>query len=593
MKTLQPFWALYQKHRAPLGLGILLALLTLLASIGLLTLSGWFLSASAVTALSVATYFNYMLPAASVRGLSLMRTGGRWAERVVSHDATFKLLTSLRKLFFDKLAPLIPGKIANIRDADLLNRITADVDAMDHLYLRLLSPLLAGFVAVVLCSAFVACFDLQLGILLGAILLLFLLALPVLFFHLGKPYGKTLTQTKSLLRIALLDWLQGHAELELFAASARYRSKIEQQEQALLAAQKKMNQISAFASGLLIASAGFSTILVLWLGANGVGSNVADPKLAMVVFATMASFELLQPLAGAFQFLSQTTQSAERLNEILHAQPAVSFTPSQNGAQAFSSCKLRFDDVSFSYPNAVQPALEKISFTLETGQKLAVLGKTGSGKSTLLKLITRAFDPSCGHIYLNDQPISAFSENVLRRSMSVVSQRVDILNCTLADNLRLAKPAASEQELLEILEKVGLSHLAAHGLDEWLGDGGRPLSGGEARRIGVARAILYDAPLLLLDEPTEGLDQHTEQQILQLLLEHAQHKTLLLITHRLALLEQMDNLLVLENGKLIESGNHAALMQNAGRYASFHQINQIDGENTFMESHCDHLSAKA
>ncbi|MGL5290407.1 MAG: heme ABC transporter ATP-binding protein/permease CydC [Vibrionaceae bacterium] len=578
MKRSQPFWALYQKHHAPLNFGILLALITLLASIGLLTLSGWFLSASAVTALSTATYFNYMLPAASVRGLSLIRTGGRWAERVVSHDATFKLLTSLRQLFFDKLAPLIPGKISNIRDADLLNRITADVDAMDHLYLRLISPMLAGFVTIILCSAFIACFDVHLGMLLGSILLLFLFALPVLFFYLGKPYGKTLTQTKSQLRVALLDWLQGHAELELFAASARYRDKIEQQEQDLLAAQHKMNEITAFANGLLIACAGFTTIAMLWFGANGVGSHIADPKLAMLVFATMASFELLQPLTGAFQFLSQTTQSAERLNEILHAKPAVSFALAQETAPTLTCVNLRFDEVSFSYPSSVQPALEAISFSLNSGQKLAVLGKTGSGKSTLLQLITRAFDPICGQIYLNDQPINTFLESTLRRGMGVVSQRVDILNCTLADNLRLAKPTASEQELLEILDKVGLSHLATQGLEQWLGDGGRPLSGGEQRRIGVARAILYDAPLLLLDEPTEGLDQHTEQQILQLLLEHAQNKTLLLITHRLTLLEQMDNLLVLENGKLIEMGDHATLMEKAGRYASFHQANHAYGE---------------
>ncbi|MGL4734779.1 MAG: heme ABC transporter ATP-binding protein/permease CydC [Enterovibrio sp.] len=579
MKTLQPFWALYRKLCAPLGLGILLALLTLLASIGLLTLSGWFLSASAVTALSAATYFNYMLPAAAVRGLSLMRTGGRWSERVVSHDATFKLLTSLRQLFFDKLAPLIPGKIANIRDADLLNRITADVDAMDHLYLRLISPLVAGFVAILLCSVFIACFDLQLGMLLGSILLLFLLALPVIFFYLGKPYGKTLTQTKSQLRVALLDWLQGHAELELFAASAHYRSKIEQHEQALLAAQQKMSQISAFANGLLIACAGFSTIAMLWFGADGVGSEIADPKLAMVVFATMASFELLLPLAGAFQFLSQTTQSAERLTEILHAVPAVSFVQAANETPAApQTCALHFDNVSFNYPNAMQPALANISFSLEKGQKLAVLGKTGSGKSTLLKLTTRAFAPSSGQIYLDDKPIDVFTERALRSAVAVVSQRVDILNCSLADNLRLAKPAASEQELLAILDKVGLSHLAKHGLEQWLGDGGRPLSGGEQRRIGVARAILYDAPLLLLDEPTEGLDQETEQHILQLLLEHAHNKTLLLITHRLVLLEQMDNLLVLENGQLVEFGCHATLMANAGRYASLYHANQVYGE---------------
>jgi len=571
MRDLLPFLKLYKKHWFGLSLGMLLAFATLFASIGLLTLSGWFLAAASVAGLSIAREtFNYMLPGAFVRGFAMARTAGRWGERVVSHDATFKLLTDLRIFFFEKLTPLIPGRVGNLRDADILNRLVADVDAMDHVYLRLISPVVISILGIASLTVFLCWFDMTLGLTLGGILLALVLTWPLIFYKLGQANGQQLTNNKSSLRVATLDWLQGHAELVLFGVEPHYRDQIEQQQTKLTQNQATNAMIAGLANGLLMLASGLTMVLMLWLAADGVGGNAPDPFIALIAFATMASFEMLMPISGAFQYLGQTLTSARRLNEIVQAKPEVAF-PSQSN-QTLTTFDLALDNVSFHYPDSQQQVLNQVTVSLSQGQKMAILGQTGSGKSTLLQLLTRSWDPQSGQITIGGQPLSGLSESDLRRSTSVISQRVDILNGSLRDNLLLAQPGASDEQLIDMLVQVGLSKLTQDvGLDIWLGEGGRQLSGGEKRRIGIARALLHDAPIVLMDEPTEGLDKQTEQQMMALFDQHHQGKTVIYITHRLVGLEQMDAICLLENGEIIEQGGHDELLALQGRY---HQLFQ-------------------
>ncbi|MGV2987143.1 heme ABC transporter ATP-binding protein/permease CydC [Vibrio sp. E150_011] len=571
MRDLLPYLKLYKKHWFGLSLGMVLAFATLFASIGLLTLSGWFISASAVAGLTIAREtFNYMLPGAGVRGAAMGRTAGRWGERVVSHNATFKLLTDLRVFFFTKLAPLIPSKAINIRDADMLNRLVADVDAMDHVYLRLVSPIVVGFFGIVGLTALLYWFDASLALTLGGILLALLIVWPVLFYYLGKNNGHELTINKADLRVRTLDWLQGYSELTLFGAESRYRHAILDAQHKLLSNQYVHAKVSGLAQGLLILANGWLLILILWLSADGVAGNQPDPLIALMVFATMASFELLMPIAGAFQFLGQTLTSARRLNEVILAEPEVQFsTEPVTHSGAYS---IEFSDVEFGYPDGHHNALDGVSISVGAGEKLAIVGQTGSGKSTLLQLISRYWDVQSGSLTIAGQDIKAWSEPQLRESMSIVSQRVDILNGTLRDNLLMAQPDAGDDVLANALVQVNLASLLEDaGLDTWLGEGGRQLSGGEKRRIGIARAVLHDAPILLLDEPTEGLDKQTEQQIMSLFEEHFKSKTVIFITHRLVNLSSFNAICLLEQGQIIEHGSHAQLMANQARYFELNQ----------------------
>ncbi|MFY2508405.1 heme ABC transporter ATP-binding protein/permease CydC [Vibrio pectenicida] len=571
MRDLIPYLKLYKKHWFGLSLGMLLALLTMFASIGLLTLSGWFLSAAAIAGLTIAREtFNYMLPGAFVRGFAMGRTAGRWGERVVSHNATFKLLTDLRIFFFSKLAPLIPGRVSNLRDADILNRLVADISAMDHVYLRLISPMVVGSLGIVGLTVLLSWFDTKLGLTLGAILLTILILWPILFYKLGKRNGAELTNNKADLRIATLDWLQGYSELTIFGAEERYRNAIFDIQQRLLNNQRFNAHFAGIAQALLILVNGWTIVLMLWLAADGVGGQLPNPMIALVVFATMASVEILMPIAGAFQHLGQTITSARRLNDITLSTPDVLF-PSKP-IKHDQSYSIEYQDVSFHYPNGEINALSNVNLTISAGQRIAILGQTGSGKSTLLQLLNRYWDVQKGNINIAGQPIALWSESQLRQATTVVSQRVDILNGTLRDNLLMASSKATDEQLHEALSKVGLSKLIHdQGLDKWLGDGGRQLSGGEKRRIGIARALLHNGPILLLDEPTEGLDKQTERQIMQLFNQYFENKTVIFITHRLVELSKMDAICLIEQGKVVEYGTHEALMAEKGRYFELNQ----------------------
>lgn len=571
MRALLPYLALYKRHIWLLTLGVVLAIVTLLASIGLLTLSGWFLSASAVVGVAGIYSFNYMLPAAGVRGAAIIRTAGRYFERLVSHDATFRVLQHLRVFTFSKLLPLSPAGLARFRQGELLNRVVADVDTLDHLYLRVISPLIGALVVIVVVTAGLSILDVTLALTLGGIMLVTLLVLPPLFYRAGKPAGESITQMRGQYRQQLTAWLQGQAELMLFSASDRYRKQLEKTEQRWQDAQRRQAELTALSQALMLLIGGVAVVAMLWLTSAGVGGNSQPGALiALFVFCALAAFEALAPVTGAFQHLGQVIASARRITQITAQQPEVTFTAG-NG-QAFGQVSLTLNQVTFSYPQQPSPALENISLQVGAGEHIAILGRTGCGKSTLLQLLTRAWDPADGEILLNDQPLTRLNEATLRQAMSVVPQRVHLFSATLRDNLLLAAPGASDIQLMKAMERVGLEKLLEDsGLNAWLGEGGRQLSGGELRRLAIARALLHDAPLMLLDEPTEGLDATTESQILDLLAEVMREKTVLMVTHRLRGLARFNRIIVMDNGKIIEQGSHAELLAEQGRYYQFKQ----------------------
>lgn len=571
MRALLPYLALYKRHIWLLTLGVVLAIVTLLASIGLLTLSGWFLSASAVVGVAGIYSFNYMLPAAGVRGAAIIRTAGRYFERLVSHDATFRVLQHLRVFTFSKLLPLSPAGLARFRQGELLNRVVADVDTLDHLYLRVISPLIGALVVIVVVTAGLSILDVTLALTLGGIMLVTLLVLPPLFYRAGKPAGESITQMRGQYRQLLTAWLQGQAELMLFSASDRYRKQLEKTEQRWQDAQRRQAELTALSQALMLLIGGVAVVAMLWLTSAGVGDNSQPGALiALFVFCALAAFEALAPVTGAFQHLGQVIASARRITQITGQQPEVTFAAGEG--QAFGQISLTLNQVTFSYPQQPSPALENISLQVGAGEHIAILGRTGCGKSTLLQLLTRAWDPANGEILLNDQPLTRLNEATLRQAMSVVPQRVHLFSATLRDNLSLAAPGASDIQLMKALERVGLEKLLEDsGLNAWLGEGGRQLSGGELRRLAIARALLHDAPLMLLDEPTEGLDATTESQILDLLAEVMREKTVLMVTHRLRGLARFNRIIVMDNGKIIEQGSHAELLAEQGRYYQFKQ----------------------
>ena len=572
MKTLLPFLKLYRRHLWRLLFGMLLAAITLLASIGLLTLSGWFLAATSLAGFAGLYTFNYMLPAAGVRGAAITRTAARYVERLVSHDGTFRVLQHLRVFTFSKLLPLSPAGIARFRQGDLLNRLVADVDTLDHLYLRVLSPLVGALVVIVVVTVGLSWLDVGLALTLAGLMLLTLLLLPPLFYRAGLPVGADLTRLRGQYRSGLTRWLQGQAELSLYGAADRFRRELDTTEQRWLSVQLRQASLSGLSQGLVMLMGGVAVTLMLWLAASGIGNDpYPGAYIALFVFCALAAFEALGPVGNAFQHLGHVIASAQRVTQIIEQQPAVTFNASAQADSSGAAVNLR--NVSFRYASDAPLALNDVTLEIKTGEHIALLGRTGCGKSTLLQLLTRAWDPQQGEIELNHLPLSAWREADLRSRTSVVTQRVHLFTSTLRDNLLLAAPHSSDEQLCLALHQVGLDKLLDNdlGLNAWLGEGGRQLSGGELRRLGLARALLHNGDLLLLDEPTEGLDAETEQQILALLREVARGKTLIMVTHRLRGLENFDRICVMDSGRITEQGSHAQLLADRGRYWTFLQ----------------------
>lgn len=292
MRALLPYLALYKRHKWMLLLGVVLAIVTLLASIGLLTLSGWFLSASAVVGVAGIYSFNYMLPAAGVRGAAIIRTAGRYFERLVSHDATFRVLQHLRVFTFSKLLPLSPAGLARFRQGELLNRVVADVDTLDHLYLRVISPLVGALVVIVVVTCGLSLLDVTLALTLGGIMLATLLVMPPLFYRAGKPAGESMTQLRGQYRQQLTAWLQGQAELMVFNASDRYRAQMEKTELSWQDAQRRQAELTALSQAVMLLIGGIAVVAMLWLASDGVGGNSQPGALiALFVFCALAALK--------------------------------------------------------------------------------------------------------------------------------------------------------------------------------------------------------------------------------------------------------------------------------------------------------------
>lgn len=573
MKTLLPFLKLYRRHIIRLLAGIVLAVLTLLASIGLLTLSGWFLAATSLAGVAGIYSFNYMLPAAGVRGAAISRTVARYLERLVSHDTTFRVLQHLRVFTFSKLLPLSPAGIARFREGELLNRLVADVDTLDHLYLRVISPLAGALAVIVVVTTGLSWLDGGLALTLGALMLLTLIVIPPVFYRAGLPVGADLTRLRGEYRSGLTRWLQGQAELSLYGAAHTFRSAMDKTEQAWLAAQQRQASLTGLSQGLVMLMGGIAVTLLLWLSATGIGGDpYPGAYIALFVFCALAAFEALGPVGTAFQHLGHVIASAQRVSQIIEQRPAVTFSR-QGAMPSRAGAALSLKEVSFRYDGEGAFAIQGLTLDIRAGEHIALLGRTGCGKSTLLQLLTRAWDPQQGAILLNDQPLADWREADLRARTSVVTQRVHLFSASLRDNLILAAPGSSDEALCDALLQVGLEKLLDNdqGLNAWLGEGGRQLSGGELRRLGLARAMLHGGDLMLLDEPTEGLDAETEQQILALLRDVARGKTLIMVTHRLRGLAHFDRICVMDSGQIIEQGNHQELVSKQGRYWTFLQ----------------------
>jgi ATP-binding cassette subfamily C protein CydC len=553
--------------RGWLLLGGLLALVTLLANVILMAMSGWFITAMAVAGAAGAS-MNYFTPAAVIRTCAIVRTVGRYAERLVTHEATLRMLCTLRVWFYQRLEPLAPAVLEGYRSGDLLSRLRADIDTLDHFYLRLLLPTGVALVSAILCILFLSLYSPLLALIEALLLGLAGVVLPAILNRLGAGTGLRINRLSSDLRANLVTDLQGMGELLMDGADARHAQRIDQLSRELAQSQSRMSQFDGLGQGAV----GLCANLAMWLIAVSaipmVRTGELPPvQLAMLALFTLASFEAIAPLPSAFQNLGETLAAARRIFHLVDREPAVMEPDSPTPLPA--SLVLELENLSFTYPGSSSPALHSIDLRLPVDGKLALLGPSGSGKTTLLQLLLKFRTPDAGRINLGGIPYEQISGEELRAEIAVATQYNHLFNASIRDNLLLANPQA-DQPALEEACRLALIHdfisQQPEGYETQVGELGLRLSGGQVRRLAVARALLKDAPILILDEPTEGLDPHTEQIMMGNILQWAQGRSLLLVTHSVRGLEQMDEILLMQQGSIAERGNHNALLSASETY---------------------------
>ncbi|MEQ8502340.1 MAG: thiol reductant ABC exporter subunit CydC [Sneathiellaceae bacterium] len=571
MRALLFFLRMFRPHARWLAGGAAMAIVVLVGVAGLLSLSGWFLTATALAGLTMAnpTAFDIYRPGAGVRFFALMRTGGRYGERLLTHEGTFRVLADLRAWFFARALPLAPAQLQDLRAGDLLNRLVGDIDALDTLYLRVLVPAASAAVAFLLLLAVVPWLIPEAALAGALLMLLGGVALPWAAARAGMRAGGELAALRAALRTEAVDTGQGLAELLVYDPAGLREAQAEALDTAFLRQQARMGSLTGWLNAAVGLTGQAAVLLAFVFGAAMVqAASLSAPQLAFVMLGLMALFETVAPLPMAFQYLGQVRHAAERILAVADRAPAVA-DPARP-APAPADCHLRFDGVRLRYRAAGPWALDGVDLDLPPGRHVALTGPSGAGKSSLLHLALRFRLPQAGRITLGGTDLQDLAERDLYAAIGSLSQSSEIFAATVRDNLALGRPDADNAALWQALEIAGLADLVESlpdGLDSFVGEHGLTLSGGEARRLALARVILKDAPILLLDEPLAGLDRDSADAIRAAIMTFAAGRTLVWVSHDLTALDGMDEVLHLQAGQVVERGRQAELLAAGGAFA--------------------------
>jgi thiol reductant ABC exporter CydC subunit len=560
-----------------MALAALLGFATIGSGIGLMTTSGYLIAKAALRP-SIA---DLQIAIVGVRFFGIARGAFRYLERTVSHDVTFRLLACLRVWFYSALEPLAPARLMEYRSGDLLARIVADVETLENFYLRVIAPPAVALLVTLLVTLLMASFVPRLAVTLLVFLLLAGVGLPLLTQALGRGPGRRMVHTRSDLNSALVDGIQGVPDLLAFGGQERHLERVRGLSHDLSGLQGRMAHIGGLQGALAGLLMNLAALAVLVVAIPLVSAGQLDGVyLALLVLAVISSFEAVLPLPQAFQTLENSLEAARRLFEIVDTEPAV--VDPASPALPPDQYSLRVEELGFSYEADQSPALDGVTFDLPQAGWLAVVGPSGAGKSTLVHLLLRFWDYGQGRILLAGRELRQIGQEELRRLIAVVSQHTHLFNGTVRANLLLARPEATEAEMVQAAQQAQIHDFVQslpEGYDTWIGEQGLRLSSGQRQRLAIARALLKNAPILILDEPTANLDPLTEQALMASIRALAAGRTTLIITHRLVGLEDADEILVLRAGRVVERGQHHDLMQMGGLYRRMWDLqNQVLAE---------------
>jgi ATP-binding cassette subfamily C protein CydC len=526
---------LWRSRAGWLAAGLIISLAALGCGVALMAVSGAMIGTAVAAGALVAPL--------ALRGLGGARVALRYLERLVTHAATFRALADLRVWFFRHLARTAAGGLGFRHAGDVLARLVGDVEALDGLYLRILLPLAGAVLLLPVLLVVIGRHAAALAVAVGALFAIAALLLPWLAARAAAESGGRLATTSSALRVAALDALTGLREVRAFGAEGRMIAAVQAREAALLAAQHDLARRTALAgAGAFLCGQAAIFAVLLAAGANPVGAIAA-------AFLVTAAFEAVGGLPRAGALAGHATAAARRVLEAAEAPVAVPdpTTP----APLPGSFGLRFEGINFRWAADRAPVFDGLTLEIPEATRVAVLGPSGAGKSTLAAMVLKVVAPQQGRVRLGGVDLASLSAAEVHARFAWLSQATHLFDDTIRANLLLARPAADEAALWAALDAARIGDVVRalpDRLDTWVGEGGTHFSGGQGRRLALARTLLSEAPILVLDEPCAGLDAETERAFLATLNDVAEGRTLLLIAHRLTGVERLDRIWRLSGG---------------------------------------------
>lgn len=525
---------LLRSRQANWSLALLLGALTLFSAIALLATSGWFITASAIAGLVLTSSFtfDYFRPAALIRLFAIVRTAGRYGERVTSHHATLSLLKDLRSQVFRALTLRTTAVSQDSTgSAATMHRLVADIDRLDRFPLQFMAPWFWAVLIVIAYLVFAYWLQPQLAYASSVGLLAALLLVPALGFWRGRQLALNDVLAAELRREHFLESLSLLTSLTLWQGWQKQQSDTLSADDHYQEQHHRQQQLISLLALLQQFALATSLGCVLWVGVPLVSAElISVPWLLASALALLGIHEALVPLAGSFIGLGQSQAARDRINQLMQLNDVpVEITEGADKPRPTAPFQLQTKNLSARIAGALNGP-EHINIDLHSGQVLLITGASGIGKTTLLKVLAKALKPSSGSYLINQRPYDQWQ---LDECIGYLPQQLDIFDRSLASNLRLADPQASDEQLWQVLADVGLADWAKeqNGLDTALGEYGAQISGGQARRIALARLLLAQRPILLVDEPFAGLDSVSSYQVLSALRKRQANGLLIIVSH--------------------------------------------------------------
>ncbi|EOO26802.1 thiol reductant ABC exporter, CydC subunit [Bacillus cereus BAG1X2-3] len=563
-----------KQNKGRMTLTIFLGLLGVSSGAMLLFISGYLISKSALRPENVMAVY---VPIVATRAFSIGQAVFHYIERLVGHDVVLRILEKMRTKLYRIVEPQALFFRSRFQTGDMLGVLSEDIEHLQNLYLRTIFPSILALVVYSIFVLVIGAFDLVFALIVGCMLAIIVFLLPFVSLLLMKKHHVTLKQGRSRLYQQLTDAVFGLSDWQASGRKGEFINEYVKQNDQLLKIEKRVKRWYHIRDSIIQLVVGIVVIsMIIWTGNEAASEQIAPTVIAAFVLMTLSVTNALIPIADAIDRIPSYVESTHRLNgvesdSVLHDKMDLY---GDNDYVEPRHVDIELNHVSYSYPDSNEIVLKDVSLQIKAGKKIAILGRSGTGKSTLLKLLTGALSPVNGQVVLNGERAHT---NLLSKYISVLNQKPHLFDTTIGNNVRIGKPEATDEEIWKALEKAQLaSHVTSlpDGLQTKMHEMGKRFSGGERQRVAFARTLMQETPIIVLDEPTIGLDPKTELSLIETMFSATEEKTVIWITHHLVGIEHVDEVIFLDRGQIVMQGSHKQLLKENEKYRKLYELDK-------------------